>query len=150
MRPTFATCFTVVMGALAFGCSGGAPAHDQAPAVTLLSTQAVAPPASAPSTVDASGNPPPDYVVTPNGLFHKSCVHKVPNGAQADDSDNVTINGALYHFPPCGYPVLPLIAPAPSVSSTPPDTPPRPSVTLGWSQTSRINPEKALMCWSHY
>lgn len=39
--------------------------------------------------LDAEGRPPPDYVPTPLGYYHRSCVYELPNGATIDEQSNV-------------------------------------------------------------
>jgi hypothetical protein len=48
---------------------------------------------------------PPDYVVTPMGLYHRSCVHELPAGAIMDRLERVTRrDGTAYQIPQCAYP----------------------------------------------
>jgi hypothetical protein len=50
-----------------------------------------------------------DYVATPAGLYHRSCVHAVESGSVVDSKGNVTLpNGAGFTAAPCEYPSLPL------------------------------------------
>lgn len=47
---------------------------------------------------------PPDYVVTPMGLYHRSCVHEIPAGAIVDRQGRVTRrDGVAYQIPQCAY-----------------------------------------------
>ncbi len=39
--------------------------------------------------------PPNEYVDTPQGRFHRSCVHEVPDGAEVDGAGNVSRGGRL-------------------------------------------------------
>jgi hypothetical protein len=87
------------------------------------------------ATLDSNGQPPADYVRTPNGYFHKSCVHDVPNGAQVDDNDNVTTNGVVTHFEPCQYPVI--STPSASLASS------APSPTIGHAWVESIEQDQS-------
>lgn len=50
---------------------------------------------------------PPGYVETPNGQFHESCVHEVPEGGEVDKNGAVWLNGQLVSAPPpCAFEVL--------------------------------------------
>jgi hypothetical protein len=51
---------------------------------------------------------PTDYVVAPGGrLFHKDCVHTLPDGATADEDDNVIVNGKVVaHYNKCAHKVF--------------------------------------------
>ena len=86
-----------------FACgTGSGPISDDAVVQNPSRPMAVQPV----SPLAAGGAPTADYLITPNGYFHKSCVHEVPSGAHADDQDNVTVNGAVTHYPPCQYTVF--------------------------------------------
>jgi len=50
---------------------------------------------------------PRDYVRTPNGIFHRSCVRTVAQGDRIDDQGNVThVNGTREKLPQCTHPRL--------------------------------------------
>ncbi len=47
-----------------------------------------------------------DYVTTPAGLYHRSCVHEIEDGARAGRNGRVTRkNGTTYQLPNCLHPV---------------------------------------------
>ncbi len=47
-----------------------------------------------------------DYVTTPAGRVHRSCVHEIPSGASIDDFKTVKHNGAtIMQAEPCPFPV---------------------------------------------
>lgn len=49
--------------------------------------------------------PPRDYVATPAGWYHRSCVHVVEDGARIDRAHVVTRrNGTKYQLPKCTHP----------------------------------------------
>ena len=52
---------------------------------------------------------PPDYVRTPAGLYHESCVHKVPQRSRVDmAARKVTLpNGRILEYERCEHPVFP-------------------------------------------
>lgn len=79
-----------------------------------------------------------DYVNTPMGRFHKSCVHQVPNGAVIDANQNVFLNGALIaHFDGCAYPAERTSAAHPKISHSPADSSGAPPPeTDGWVEYS--------------
>jgi hypothetical protein len=57
-----------------------------------------------------------DYLATPGGLTHKSCVHELPDGAlihfEADDSITVKVNGSLVStYPKCAFRGVPFHSP---------------------------------------
>jgi len=46
-----------------------------------------------------------DYVHTPGGLTHKSCVHEIPNDGVFDKNNDISIAGrTVAHVDPCRYP----------------------------------------------
>lgn len=50
---------------------------------------------------------PPGYVETPNGQFHESCVHEVPEGGEVDKNGAIWVNGQIVRAPaPCAFEVL--------------------------------------------
>jgi hypothetical protein len=112
-------CVAIVTTASVFACSGQAPTSDRGELakplpIKELSIQALTPQpttqtALTPASLDADGNPPADYVFTPGGFFHKSCVHQVPNGSHSDDQNNVTANGVTIHYPSCQYASIPIL-----------------------------------------
>ncbi len=69
------------------------PIAGERPALTAAA-EAVKPPESVPA----------EYVHTPGGWIHPSCVHALPEGATIDEQDNVTVEGKLVaHYAPCAY-----------------------------------------------
>lgn len=51
---------------------------------------------------------PSDYVTTPAGLYHRSCVHEVPNGSRSGPGGLVRrADGTTYQIPKCQYPAYP-------------------------------------------
>lgn len=64
---------------------------------------AVQTPAGKPSL--AGVTPIGDYVATPHGWYHRSCVHEIPSGARVDAGGLVTRrDGSTYAIPKCLYP----------------------------------------------
>ena len=55
--------------------------------------------------LDSEGRPPPDYVPTPTGYFHRSCVYEVPNRATIDANNNVVDEHGTFikHIPKCPH-----------------------------------------------
>lgn len=52
--------------------------------------------------------PPSDYVATPAGWYHRSCVHEIPNGARVDAKGLVTRSDrSTFQIPQCSYPIYP-------------------------------------------
>jgi len=50
-------------------------------------------------------SPPNDYVTTPAGWYHRSCVHEIENGAHVDKRRRVRRrDGTTYQIPNCLYP----------------------------------------------
>src|SRR5437868_3162710 len=48
-----------------------------------------------------------DYVATPAGLYHRSCVHEIEDGARGNKNGLVTRkDGTTYQHPKCAYPPL--------------------------------------------
>lgn len=48
-----------------------------------------------------------DYVATPAGLYHRSCVHEIEDGARGNKNGLVTRkDGTTYQLPKCAYPPL--------------------------------------------
>ncbi len=79
--------------------------------------------------------PGKDYVSTPAGWYHRSCVHEIPDGALADASGRVTRkDGTTYQIPKCQYPSYPTV-PRPT---RPGETmiPPANDGWLEWAYTS--------------
>ena len=66
---------------------------------------------------------PLDYVSTPGGWTHPSCIHEVPNGATVEENGDVLLNGTLVaHYEPCVYAPIrtfPSASTAPNASETP-------------------------------
>ncbi len=64
-----------------------------------------------PTTPDKSGLAPAtasdEYVATPAGLYHRSCVHLIDEGAVLEANNRVRVKGgASYQIPDCAYPPL--------------------------------------------
>ena len=52
-----------------------------------------------------------DYVATPAGWYHLSCVHKIEDGARVDSNRVVTRrDGSRYQIPACSHPARPVSA----------------------------------------
>ncbi len=84
----------VLAVAVAAGC-GEPPTDSSVGTVALQSILASVPPQS-------------DYVFTPGGWYHRSCVHEIPNGAVTDTGGLVRrVDGTTYKIPPCRYPSYP-------------------------------------------
>jgi hypothetical protein len=53
----------------------------------------------------------PDYVATPAGWYHRSCVHEVPNGAHMSAAGVVTrTDGSAFQTPLCSHPAYSVVA----------------------------------------
>lgn len=49
--------------------------------------------------------PRPELIATPNGWYHRSCVHEIPNGAIERRGGSIsTRDGASVRLPDCRYP----------------------------------------------
>jgi hypothetical protein len=90
----------MVAGAvLALGCGAEAPAPTPADQESS-------------SSVEADATPvrdwlPEGYVETPNGQFHKSCIHEVPEGGEVDKNGAIWLNGQMVRATsPCAFEVL--------------------------------------------
>ena len=74
--------------------------------------------------VASAADVPVDYAPTPNGYYHRSCVHPLESGATVDASGQVTqADGSETTLAPCAYPHLILAAHAQSATG-PSYTPP--------------------------
>jgi Big-like domain-containing protein len=80
--------------------------------IVLLAVAACSEPASSPPQPSASkvgedaGAIPNDYVVTPAGWYHRSCVHQIEDGALVGRNGLVRRkDGSTYQLPKCGYPI---------------------------------------------
>src|SRR6266567_2633759 len=64
-----------------------------------------APPSSSISTSKAALQDPSDYVPTPAGWMHRSCVHVIGNDACLDDRTGIVTrqDGSTYVIPKCQY-----------------------------------------------
>lgn len=59
-----------------------------------------------------AGRPPGDYVATPAGWFHRSCVYEVEDGAWLKEGHIVTRrDGTTFSIPVCAYPAYPNLGP---------------------------------------
>lgn len=87
---------------------------------------------------------PPDYLVTPSGYYHPTCVHSLDDGQFLDDLNRVrNSSGAVVRkLKPCGYPVYhsdSSLADAADSSAIPPPT------VNGWTVASYyVNPSSVL------
>ena len=62
----------------------------------------------------AAIGPQGDYVATPDGRYHRTCVHEIPTGAVVGRNGVVTrLDGTTFQIPKCRYPSYPSI-PRPS------------------------------------
>jgi hypothetical protein len=62
---------------------------------------------------------PASYVGTPHGLYHQSCVHELPDGAEVDASGHVVeVDGTTLDLPACSHPRAMLRTTAGAGSST--------------------------------
>src|SRR6266568_4644975 len=67
-------------------------------------TEKAVPPDAPRSVLMGDASPGPDFVATPAGWFHRSCVHEIPNGAKVDAAGNVTrADGTTFQIPKCQY-----------------------------------------------
>ncbi len=64
---------------------------------------------------------PADYVITPNGYFHRSCVQGLASGATVDANGTVTNDPHTTQMAPCVYPRVVVQAPA-GAEYTPPSS----------------------------
>lgn len=80
----------LIASAMLVGCSDRSPAAPEA--------------SNAPLTENGSTSPGSDYVATPAGWFHQSCVHEIPNNARVGANGNVTReDGTHFQTPACAY-----------------------------------------------
>lgn len=105
---TKAITFAVLcLGVGIVGCSGagvGEPTDNEL--VPQQSTEGL----NAPGVLAESAPVPKDYVFTPGGWTHPSCVHEVPEGAVIDgDHGDMMMDGKVVaHYEPCRYPPKPM------------------------------------------
>lgn len=65
-------------------------------------------------------SPGSDYIRTPSGWYHRSCVHEIPNGAHVGEGGLVTrVDGSTFQIPKCAYQATPRAS-----LRTPPAAPP--------------------------
>jgi len=89
----------VLVGLSMFGAA--APACDDAgPIDTANQSKLVAS-----DSVSAFPADDPDYLATPRGRFHRSCVHEVPDGARVENHRIVLDGRTIKNVSPCAYPV---------------------------------------------
>jgi hypothetical protein len=100
-----------------------------------------------PSFVKEAPAAPDDYVPTPAGWYHRSCVHGVENGAKVGKDGEVTRkNGSKYRIPGCAHPVRaskdgPALPPAIDRSAPAMDRAAPPPTITGWVEyASRLQP----------
>lgn len=77
----------------------------------------------------------PDWLPTPAGLAHKSCVHQVPNGSNVSEDGTVSLNGVVVDkIPPCPYTGMVAVPKAASTDQSAPSSAAAPPVPLanGW------------------
>lgn len=55
--------------------------------------------------------PGPQYIATPAGTWHRSCVHEIPKGARVEKADGNRrvrrADGTTFVIPPCAHPSYP-------------------------------------------
>jgi hypothetical protein len=109
---------------LAAGCEGSAiPVGDTSSVQAGLTARAQLP-----------EGPADEYVTSPVGRFHRSCVHSVPSGAFIDADDNVIVDGHIVdHHEPCRYRWYRSGDDGAAATGTPP-TPP---TIDGWVESAR-------------
>jgi hypothetical protein len=91
-----------------FGGCGGDVSLDTATQSQPFPTLAAGSSASGDPAGGSAAGGPDDYVVTPAGSIHRSCVHELPSGATVDEAGHVTLpDGSTYQLPPCQYPKRP-------------------------------------------
>lgn len=90
---------------------------------------------------------PPDYVVTPSGAFHPSCVHELPSGASVDDGVVTRLGSVISNITPCLYPsyrpdtiVTPLATVLPPVDYSVPGYRYNGWLTFAWYKTGTQSP----------
>lgn len=112
--------WTLVAAAVAAACA-------ESPTAVSRSNQSVK---TEVALVSAQG----DYVATPAGWYHRSCVHEIPDGARWDTAGVVTRrDGSVYRIPPCAYASYPLNQP-PSGVGMAPQTP----TNSGWIEYAYV------------
>jgi len=95
-RSTLAFCIGVV-GLVAAACS-------DAPVSEVRGIQ----PATRRSSLSPADSVLPDYIVTPAGQYHRTCVHELPAAASFDADGVLRLpNGVVVTFPPCQFPIYP-------------------------------------------
>jgi hypothetical protein len=68
-------------------------------------TSAKGPSASSKDAVAASGEPDSNWIATPAGWYHRSCIHEVPDNSHIDPHGLVhKPDGTSMTFPPCQFP----------------------------------------------
>ena len=79
-----------------------------------------------PAMIGKSAVPPAlaaEYVQTPAGEYHRSCVHLLPDSAIASEQGIAMIDGSRRSVEPCHYPVYPRRRPVASTAPAPISTP---------------------------
>jgi hypothetical protein len=115
----------------------------------VLSIAACSEPGSAPDAVESElrqvSTPPADYVTTPAGLYHRSCVHEVAPGAVIERGGVVRRpDRTTYRVPDCAYPVIGGRAARSAVPDPWPIRAPSPT-NSGWIEQATVNTNSA---WS--
>jgi hypothetical protein len=105
-------------------------------------------PAAAAASVNTATD---DYVATPAGLYHKSCVREIPAGAVVDRAEVVHLrDGSRHQVPPCAFAARASIRPGNRPSTVAPSRPGVASPTInGWVEytwaTSSGSPYKRIL-----
>src|SRR3982074_3371885 len=91
------TAYATLALTIATGCKTTLP-HRTAPSPKSATAAASPDPDSATAAIAADT----DWIRTPAGLYHRSCVHEIPDGAVVG-MDNVVRrrDGTSYTLPPC-------------------------------------------------
>jgi hypothetical protein len=75
-------------------------------------SEPVSPRAAAPTPPQAAAAPQDEFVATPAGLYHRSCVYEVPAGARLERQEVIRFpDGTRRQVPPCAVPARATVTP---------------------------------------
>jgi hypothetical protein len=128
---TALTARVVVVASIIAGAVAGCVAADRPTAPSIAKTVV-------PTTgVLMSNGLPPNYVLTPAGGYHRSCVHEIAAGAVVDERGFVrSPEGTISQLAPCNYPVIGVPRFMRSTGAVNPPSPDTGHLAFAWSNTS--------------
>jgi hypothetical protein len=93
------TAYTMLAVTTAIGCQETTPPHPTAPTPESASRTTIPSPERDTSAIAADS----DWVRTPAGEFHRSCVHEIPDGAVVDKDSVRRRDDTSYLLPVCKF-----------------------------------------------